>query len=268
MTAPHTDPSRNVSKTNSRSADLDTTKSTGMALHGGMLTPSLAKLIDQLGNGVPLNVSDVFGSALAFLLVHIRERLKRPVVLVTKGPREIEEMAVDIETLGGEGSVACFPAWETLPGEELEPHPDISGERFLLMERLAVEGSNDDSAPLIIVTSLHALSQKAPLPCVFSSEILRLVPGVSVARDSLLRYLEEGGYLRVDMVENKGEYPVRGGIVDLFSPTAEYPLRIEFIGDEIETIRQFQPRSQRTVSEIAEGLITPVSELTLLRRHG
>jgi transcription-repair coupling factor (superfamily II helicase) len=239
-----------------------------------MLTPSLSELIERLRTGAPLNVSGVFGSALAYLLVHVREQLEKPMVLITKGPREIEEMAVDLETLGGQGIVVCFPAWETLPGEDLEPHPDISGERFLLMERLAWgrsgggERRGSDREPSIIVTSLNALSQKAPLPDVFSSEILRLVPGEGVERESLLRYLEEGGYLRVDMVENKGEYSVRGGIVDLFPPPAEYPLRIEFIGDEIETIRRFQPRSQRTISEIAESAITPVSELALLRRHG
>ena len=248
--------------------------STGMALHRGVLTPSLSELIGQLRNGVPLNVSGVFGSALAYLLVHIRERLKRPVVLIAKGPKEVEEMAGDLETLGGEGSVVCFPAWETLPGEDFEPHSDISGDRFFLMERLLREGpgggekAGGGREPSIIVTSLRALSQRAPLPGAFSSEILRLVPGGSIAREGLLRYLEGGGYLRVDMVENKGEYSVRGGIVDLFPPAAEYPLRLEFVGDDIETIRQFQPRSQRTVSELAESEITPVSEFMLLKRHG
>ena len=233
---------------------------------------SISKLLEHLANGASLNISGVFGSALAYLLAHIREQLARPIVLITKGPKEVEEIAADLETLSGR-DVFRFPAWETLPEEDLEPHPDIIGERFFLMEKLVREGSaggeggGNARAPVIIVTSLHSLSRRVVPPRAFSSEVLRLAPRGSITRESLLRYLEKGGYRRVDMVESKGDYSVRGGIVDLFPPAAEYPLRLEFFGDEIGTIRRFHTQSQRTISELAGCAITPFSELMLLRRY-
>ena len=261
-----------ASNLRAESPDTEGTGSRNMPFVEGGMPASLSKLITHLEKSDSLTISGVFGSALAYLLVLTRAQIKRPIVLITKGPKEVEEIAADLETLGG-GGVYSFPAWETLPEENLEPHPDIIGERFFLMEKLVREreagrrGAGSARAPMIVVTSLHSFAQRLAPPDAFASEILQFTAGHYLPLEQLLRYLKAGGFSRVEMVENKGEYSVRGGIVDLFPPAADYPLRLEFIGDEIGTIRQFHTQTQRTVSELAEGAITPFSELTLLRRY-
>ncbi|MCX6338889.1 MAG: transcription-repair coupling factor [Candidatus Aureabacteria bacterium] len=247
-------------------------RSRNMLFAGAGIPASFLELIAHLGRGTSLNISGVFGASLAYLSILVRERTARPIVLITKGPKEVEEIAADMETFGG-GDICCFPAWETLPEENVEPHPDIIGERFFLMEKLARDraagrrGAGRAETPVIVVASLRSLAQRLALLDDYASEILKLAPGQRLPREHLLRYLEAGGYHRVEMVESKGEYSVRGGIVDLFPPAADFPIRIEFFGDEVGTIRQFHAQTQRTISELAGSAITPFSELMLLRRY-
>ncbi len=247
-------------------------KSGCQLLEFGSKAPSINKLMGYLADGDSVGVTGVFGSAIAYLTALIRKRLRRHIVVVANGPAEIERIVSDITTVSG-ASVYSFPEWETLPGEEVEPHPDIIGERFLvLLKLLEGEGALEKPAPgrgepLIIVASFRSLSQKILKPKAFVSATLTVKRGQDLAVDGLVQYLEGGGYRRVDMVEEKGEYCVRGGIVDLFPPMRDYPLRLEFFGDEVETIRKFHTQNQRTISELKDVSITPASESKLINTH-
>ena len=226
--------------------------------------PSAARLLDRLASGESPGVSGVFGSASAVLLAAARERLRKPILLVTPGPREAEEAAGDLATVAG-GSILLFPAWETLPGEGIEPHPDLVGDRFRALAALAA--ARPAGAPPIVVAPARAIAQRVPLPAAFAAEILCIRRGGSVSIEELVRRLEGGGYRRVEMVEWKGEYCVRGGIVDVFPPDAEEPVRLELWGDEAATIRSFHAGTQRASGELDAVALTPASEKALLERR-
>ena len=227
--------------------------------------PSVARIVALLERGASPPVSGVSGPALAALLAVARTRLGRAILLVTHGPREAEDMAADLETLAG-GPVFFFPAWETLPGDRIEPHPDLLGDRFRLLAALSTARAVEGPPPLIIAPA-RAVSQRIPLPSAFAGELLCLSRGARLPLEDLIRRLDEGGYRRVGMVEDKGEYCVRGGIADFFPPDAEYPIRAELHGDEIATLRTFHSGTQRTIAAIDEASLTPASELLVLDRH-
>ncbi|MEI6634557.1 MAG: hypothetical protein WCP22_12170, partial [Chlamydiota bacterium] len=262
----HSDPPRSLppgSGSADARTDLDTARRLIVDSCAG--APSAARLVDILAEGGSSSVSGVFGSALAALLAAARARLGRPILLVTHGPREAEDAAADLETVAGE-SVYLFPAWETLPGDRIEPHADLLGDRFQLMAALSA-GRSGAGVPPIVVAPSRAVSQRIALPASFDGEMLRLFRGVRFPLEDLVSRLGAGGYRRVEMVEEKGEYCVRGGIADFFPPDGDYPLRVELWGDEIATIRTFHSQTQRTISDLSAAVLTPASELALLDRH-
>jgi transcription-repair coupling factor (superfamily II helicase) len=224
----------------------------------------VARIIDRLAKGESAAASGVFGSAFAVLCAAARERLGRPMLVVTRGPREAEDVAADLETVSA-SPVYLFPAWETLPGEGIEPHPDLLGDRFQLLAALSPAWAAT-AAPPIVVASAGAVSQRIVLPAAFAAEILRISRGGRLPLEDLVSRIEAGGYRRVEMVEEKGEYCVRGGIVDFFPPAADFPARVEFGADAVETIRTFHPRTQLAIEETAAAVLTPASEISLLGR--
>jgi len=185
----------------------------------------------------------------------------RPVLLVSSTYREAEELTTALQSLVGEEAVAYYPAWETLPHERLSPRSDTVGRRLELLRRLA--GNSDLPAPRIVVApvrsvlqpQVHGLGELKPI---------RLKTGDEIDLTDLATALVNAAYTRVDLVERRGEFAVRGGIVDVFPPTEEHPVRIDFFGDTVEEIRYFSVADQRS-SEIALTEITasPCRELLL-----
>jgi transcription-repair coupling factor (superfamily II helicase) len=185
----------------------------------------------------------------------------RPVLLVSSTYREAEELTAALQSLVGEEAVAYYPAWETLPHERLSPRSDTVGRRLELLRRLA--GNSDLPAPRIVVApvrsvlqpQVHGLGELKPI---------RLKTGDEIDLTDLATALVNAAYTRVDLVERRGEFAVRGGIVDVFPPTEEHPVRIDFFGDTVEEIRYFSVADQRS-SEIALSEITasPCRELLL-----
>src|ERR1700722_5918757 len=166
----------------------------------------------------------------------------RPFVLaVTATAREAEELAAALGSLLAEDVVGYFPAWETLPHERLSPRSDTSGQRLAILRRLAHPDPSDPrSGALAVVTTpvrsllqpmVNGLGELAPV---------KLATGQKASLEDTVTHLVEIGYARVDLVERRGEIAVRGGLLDVFPPTDEHPLRIEFWGDEIEEIRYFK----------------------------
>jgi transcription-repair coupling factor (superfamily II helicase) len=241
-------------------------------LRAASRSPAFTGIVNQMSEGRSISVSGIYGPSLVYLLDVLRVRLGKPFIVVTCGNAEAERIASDMETIAGD--VYGFPPWETLPDENTEPHADIVGERFLLLQRLLEERnvpekcvSQGEKKPLIIVTQFRSFAQRIAPPEMLASTFMGLRCGMPLAVDTLVHYLQQGGYRRVDMVEEKGEYCVRGGLVDLFPPIADYPLRLEFFGDEIETIRSFHTQTQRSIAELSEAAVTPFSELGLIIDH-
>ncbi len=152
-----------------------------------------------------------------------------------------------------------FPAWDCLPYDRVSSGLDIMTQRIDVLTMLL-----GDSLPsFCIVTSVAALLQRLPPKKALENQSLRLQPGQSLSRERLLSFLGEMGYLRVDTVRESGEYAVRGGIIDFFPPGVPDPIRIDFFGDDIDTLRAFDALAQTTLNPLDKVVLKPVSELTL-----
>ncbi|MCX6491487.1 MAG: transcription-repair coupling factor, partial [Rhodococcus sp.] len=185
-------------------------------------------------------------------------------LIVTATGREADDLTSELTQILG-GGVAMFPSWETLPHERLSPSADTVGKRLDVLRRLARPGDSDYGDPLrVIVTTVRSLVQPMA-PGLGEIEPVTLKVGLDLDFDGLIHRLVEFGYLRVDMVGKRGEFAVRGGILDLFSPTADHPVRVEFWGDEITELRAFAVSDQRSLPDHEVDLVIapPCRELLL-----
>lgn len=190
---------------------------------------------------------------------------QRTVLAVTATGREAEDLAAALTSLIEPSSVAVFPAWETLPHERLSPRSDTVGQRLAVLRRLAHPVKGDSAAgPLnVIVAPVRALLQPI-VQGLGDLEPMRLKAGDDADLDEVVANLVGNGYHRVDMVEKRGEVAVRGGLLDVFPPTEEHPLRLEFWGDTVEEIRWFKVADQRSLEAAEDGLFAPPCRELLL----
>ncbi|GAB2455869.1 transcription-repair coupling factor [Jatrophihabitans fulvus] len=189
----------------------------------------------------------------------------RTVLAVASGEREAYDLTLALRCLLPPDRVALFPGWETLPHERLSPRADTVGQRLAVLRRLAhpADGAGLDR-PAVVVAPVRALLQPQ-VPGLGDLEPVELHPGDS-GRDltDLVIALVDAGYSRVELVEKRGDFAVRGGILDVFPPTEEHPLRVEFWGDEVEEIRYFKVADQRSLEIAEHGLwAAPCRELLL-----
>lgn len=180
----------------------------------------------------------------------------RPVVVVTASGREADDLTLELTEMLGPG-VAQFPSWETLPHERLSPGADTVGRRLEVLRRLAHPDDSVYPEPLrVVVTTVRSLMQ--PMAAGLGDiEPIVLRHGAEADFDELVARLVEFAYSRVDMVGKRGEFAVRGGILDIFPPTADHPVRVEFWGDEITELRSFSVADQRSLG--ADSLPTVVA---------
>ncbi|MFD3810983.1 transcription-repair coupling factor [Rhodococcus sp. NPDC058639] len=189
---------------------------------------------------------------------------KTPVLVVTATGREADDLTAELAQMVGD-SVAQFPSWETLPHERLSPSADTVGRRLEVLRRLARPDDRDLGPELrIVVATVRSLVQPMA-PGLGEIEPVTLRLGSEHDFDELVARLAELAYTRVDMVGKRGEFAVRGGILDLFPPTADHPVRIEFWGDEVTELRPFSVADQRSIPEleITTLIAPPCRELLL-----
>jgi transcription-repair coupling factor (superfamily II helicase) len=178
-----------------------------------------------------------------------------PVMAVTPGPREADALAADAAAYLGAERVALLPQWEALPYEGISPAPEVAARRASALHRL-----RDADGPFVLVAPALAAMQGV-IPTLGVTPSLQLVAGVELAPDALADRLVDLGYARADVVEHRGEFAVRGGVVDVFPGTARRPVRLEYWGDEIESLREFTPSSQLSTEKVALVDVPPVREL-------
>jgi transcription-repair coupling factor (superfamily II helicase) len=171
------------------------------------------------------------------------------ILAVTATGREAEDLAASLRSYLPPSSVAEFPSWETLPHERLSPRSDTVGRRLAVLRRLKHPG---DDPLRVVVAPVRAVVQ----PLVDGLGDLKPVSvsvGEEVGFDDMVEQLADAAYARVDMVARRGEFAVRGGILDVFPPTEDHPVRIEFFGDEIESMRWFAVADQRSIPAPTTG---------------
>jgi transcription-repair coupling factor (superfamily II helicase) len=187
----------------------------------------------------------------------------RTVLAVAATAREAEDLVSALHGLIDPALVAYYPAWETLPHERLSPRSDTVGRRLAVLRRLRHPGTDPSNGPLRVVVAPVRSVLQPQVRGLADLEPVELTVGAETDLDDVVRRLAAAAYSRVDLVEKRGEFAVRGGIVDVFPPTEEHPLRVEFFGDEVDEIRSFAVADQRTLAPAARLWAPPCRELLL-----
>ena len=243
-------------------------------------TPAVQSLARRLEDGGVLSCPGLSPAAHPFLAVLLNRFLpRRPVVVVTDSLRAQELAQQDLLTWlalpeaasrppGSAPSCAplFYPAWDVLPHEARLPHSDTISDRLETLVSLAAPSSPSAPEPTLIVTNVVALLQRTfSLPSL-TRRIRRLAAGDRADPLDLVEWLEDQGYEPEAQVTRKGELALRGGILDLYPPTSPWPVRIEFFGDELESLRYFDPLLQTSREAIQAVTLPPAGELGLLKR--
>lgn len=215
-------------------------------------------LADDFRAGVPCSVQTLPASAQAYVAWAVHESLRKPAVWVTDSPRTLDTLYHDMLALapGRAARILFFPARESSPARGGAPHPDLIGDRMLTLQRCLEPGA----AP-IVLTCVQAVLQETPAP----GDLARDTETVSVAQEleleGLIHRLAGKGYTFETEVFEKRQASRRGGILDLWPPTESWPLRIEFFGDVVESIRAFDPINQRSLDRMTSASIPPADEV-------
>lgn len=212
-------------------------------------------------------ISGLRGGARAFFLSLLARRKPQPLLVIAPTAREAEGLFFDLAFfLEEEGNLPplqkrlhLFPSWEILPFEKLSPHPDNVAARLEGLYHL-VEGQ----APILISTPAALMQRVLPKEA-FKQSYRYLVAGAEIGRDDFLAHLAGWGFQNVPLVEERGDFSVRGGIVDIFPPAYSRPARLEFDADRLESIREFDPSTQRSRERCQELVVLPMKEFSLRR---
>ena len=217
--------------------------------------PSVVRLVDRDGvDELTLRGPEALRPFASAALSHAGT-----VLVVTATAREGEDLVVELGDLIGPDAVAFYPAWETLPHERLSPRSDTVGRRLAVLRRLV----HADPMPLnVVVAPVRSLLQPQVKGLADLAPV-SIATGDEHGLERLVRDLAAAAYVRVDLVERRGEFAVRGGIVDVFPPTEEHPVRVEFWGDTVEEIRQFAVADQRSLDAVDDLWAPPCRELLL-----
>jgi transcription-repair coupling factor (superfamily II helicase) len=207
-----------------------------------------------------IRVSGLTPTAKALLLVLFQRSAGRPIIFVVNDNRAVEDLVpvlrgfCELTAACDSDSIVSLPARDVLPFQNLSPHPELQEERATALWKISTGDAN------IVVTPIAATAILLQSSDYYSSLARTIRRGESFDLESLLAHLNTVGYTATDVVEMPGQYAVRGGILDVYSPEADRPLRVEFFGDEAESIRKFDPTSQRSSNPVDEALLLPLTE--------
>lgn len=196
----------------------------------------LAKLVDEVGEGGPL-------------------------LFVMRDGQRVTDLEQVLNFIRPDLPVLHLPAWDCLPYDRVSPGADTSARRLAALAHLS--NLQQQRHPAIILTTANAVLQKLPPRSALADQVISARPGNRLNMNELVVKLERNGFERVPTVRDVGEFAVRGGILDLFAPGTEEPVRLDFFGDTLESIRTFDTASQRTSGNQKEFILQPMSEITL-----
>ena len=206
-----------------------------------------------------ISIAGLHDVAKALVVAYLAHELRRPAFFVTNSNRRAEALSEVLRFFhgvfpGSAGAVATLPAFDTLPWEMRGPHADILERRAATLFRLV------DGQTSLTVAPIEALLWRYQDPAAYLYLTRTLSKDAEIPHDELIVHLGSVGYTRTEMVELPGQFAVRGGIVDVFSPEAPRPVRIELLGDTVESVREFDPRTQRSISPVVRTTLLPLSE--------
>src|SRR5215471_4879098 len=222
--------------------------------------PSMEGALAGLRAGTnAVSITGLHDVAKAFVAVYLTHELRRPAFFVTDSNRRAEALVETLRFFAGifpsaSGSVATLPSFDRLPWESQSPHADILERRATTLFRLA------DGQISLVIAPIAAALWRYQDPAAYLYLTRTLAKDTEIGHEELVTHLGSVGYTRTEMVELPGQFALRGGIIDIFSPEALRPVRIELFGDTVESVREFDPRTQRSIAPVVRTTLLPLSE--------
>jgi transcription-repair coupling factor (superfamily II helicase) len=177
---------------------------------------------------------------------------------VARDDRRLEQLEAALAFFSPKTRVVAFPAWDTVPYDRIGPNADIIARRITALTVLAAAARKE---PTVVLTTVNAILQRLPSRDFIKRAIKQIAPGQRVDRSQLIERLTLAGFQRTGTVMEPGEFAVRGSLVDLFPPGRPSPVRLDFFGDTLESLRSFDPETQRTSKLVQRLTLTPMSEV-------
>jgi len=226
---------------------------------------SLADVVERVrARRGPVQLAGLRGAAGALVAARLVGALApRAALALAPDSKRADVLLEDLRVALGEpppeegGRVRPFPRHDTAPYDRFSPQPFVTAQRMDVLYRLLDPGAG----PTLVVAPWTALALRVPARAAVRARTLRVEAGQTLEREAFLAALALGGYTRQALVEERGEFAVRGGIVDFFPPERARPLRVELLGDEVESLREFDPASQRSEAALGRAVIPPAREL-------
>ena len=225
----------------------------------------LSELQDRIAHSAShLEVAGISGSARSYLLSRLIEGVSLPCLLVAPDAKEARRLYKELafflpdvlsEGVFGERRLFDFPVYDISPLSGLSPHRDVVNRRLQALFALT------EQADAVVVTSIEAAAIRLIPKSALVDALDYLEAGEEIDRNRLIRHLIENGYLRTSLVEEIGDFAVRGGVLDVFPPLSREPVRLDFWGDRLESMRTFDPLSQRSTGTLSELILLPASEI-------
>jgi transcription-repair coupling factor (superfamily II helicase) len=222
--------------------------------------PSVEGALGALRGGAQhISLSGLHDVAKALVAAYLTHELRRPAFFITDSNRRAEALAETVRFFSGifpgvRGGVATLPAFDTLPWESQSPHADILERRAATLFRLT------DGQVSLVIAPVQASLWRFQDATVYLSLARTLTKDAEVPLEEFIAHLAGVGYTRTEMVELPGQFAMRGGIVDVFSAEAPRPVRIELLGDTVESVREFDPRTQRSIAPVQRITLLPLTE--------
>ncbi|BEV00042.1 transcription-repair coupling factor [Novosphingobium olei] len=219
----------------------------------------MSDIAKVLSAKTPLTLSSIARGAQPLVLADLARAAKGRAVFIAPDDSAARAIVESAAFFAPELDVLDFPAWDCLPFDRASPALSISARRLAALQKLQQKRDR----PQLLVTTINAVLQRVLTPFRIRESTRLLTPGVEIGRESLIALLQRQGYTRTDTVVDAGEYAVRGSIFDIYPTGLDHGLRLDFFGDELETLRLFDPGTQRSVQPVETHLLIPASEALL-----
>jgi transcription-repair coupling factor (superfamily II helicase) len=223
---------------------------------------------DLLEAGRPLMLADVADGAeglvcadLARAVAGRRQAPATSLLIICRDGARMAALSRALAFFAPDIAVLEFPAWDCLPYDRVSPHAGVVAQRMTALSRLAHLKGHERAS--VLLTTINAALQRVPAKSLVATLSLSAVPGQVIDMAGITQWLELNGFARASTVREAGDYAVRGGIIDLYAPGMAEPVRLDFFGDTLETIRTFDPETQRTTDQLRALDLVPVSEFQL-----
>ena len=216
----------------------------------------MSERADLIFTGVPEGLDAL---VLARLVEEAADGARQGLVLhIARDDRRLEALESQLKFFAPKVRMVPFPAWDTVPYDRVSPNAEIVAKRITALSRLAL-GSRTE--PVVVLTTVNAVLQRVPPKAFIRNAMKSVAPGQRVDLNRFVQRLTLAGYTRTGTVMEQGEFAVRGGILDLFPPGRQNPVRLDFFGDTLESVKTFDAETQRTVKALRKLILMPVSEV-------